>query len=183
VKPTQLHSIVWASLSLETAKASSVNWAHMSRFHLKTETESSLRVWIKDRMMNHVENCNSSVMFRFSWLLFFHWCYICIIHTFIIEENSRMFPRHVVQTQCQQMSHAVTYLYSCGCRRIWKNWHMNVLTRWKVGKGAVDIMQLLLPNWIIWGSKFKRSTNIYTSIYYECIELASPQPVYIAHMS
>jgi hypothetical protein len=76
-----------------------------------------------------------------------------------------MFSRHVVQLQCQQMSHAVTYAYSCGCRRIWKNWHLNVLTRWKVGKGAVDIMQLLASQMNIMRIQFQETHKYNIYIY------------------
>jgi hypothetical protein len=40
-------------------------WAQLSRFHLKAETESSLRnvvFYIKDRTMNNVQNSDKLVM-------------------------------------------------------------------------------------------------------------------------
>jgi hypothetical protein len=42
----------------------SIYWAHLSRFHMKTETESSLRnvaFWIKDITMDNVQNCDSYI--------------------------------------------------------------------------------------------------------------------------
>jgi hypothetical protein len=42
---------------------SSIDWAQLSRFHLKTETESSLRnvVLVKYRMMDNVQKHNNSI--------------------------------------------------------------------------------------------------------------------------
>jgi hypothetical protein len=57
------HMLETKSSTSET-DISSFYWAHLSRFHLKTETESSLQNFVysnKDRAMDNVQNCDSYI--------------------------------------------------------------------------------------------------------------------------
>jgi hypothetical protein len=57
-----------AALSPDT-KNSSIYWAQLSMFHVKTETEPSIRnvlFYMKDRAMNNVQNCYSYVRLSFA---------------------------------------------------------------------------------------------------------------------
>jgi hypothetical protein len=53
---------IWAQQVHRASICLRTNWAKLSRFHLKTETESSLRnVALKSRTMDKVQNCDSCI--------------------------------------------------------------------------------------------------------------------------
>jgi hypothetical protein len=77
VEPTQISPAERAILCLRTeTETYSFSWAHLSRFHLEMETESSLQnavYYMNDRTMDNVQNWDSYAINLCARILYTHY--------------------------------------------------------------------------------------------------------------